>query len=419
LRLACNKIHCKQLLSPSLMLQPSSSPPPPPPSSTRFPRQNTPTMHCCASTSHRPASCNDKVFRPMLLPRFGARDFPRRVRRRGQRARRRRRRAALATPRRCGCDGSGAAAPPACPRSEWAGMHWRRREQAGVVQHAARLVQRVRRHRERRSSSSRAPRVQTVLRAQARVRRHILFLVTPCCSRCKAWAPCSAHGASPVLPDLPTQRPTLARHAPQSCAFASARAALAHHRYRRWAAAAAGCAVRRSAAACACAQAAVRAGRIRRHLPAQSRAAHCVAISWGRTRMACLRRGSGCTGASASVCVRRSAGGGRRSHAHLSNMLIDGRAGVAKDLKRGFTLAAAGAAHLAAVTLGAMVLPNTKRAGKGERGGGQLLWAVRGWSVLLEWLWRRCAGLCRGCATLQPCSGTGACKRSSKLGPHV
>ena len=55
---------------------------------------------------------------------------------------------------------------------------------------------------------------------------------------------------------------------------------------------------------------------------------------------------------------------------------------------------------------------------KGERGGGQLLWAVCGWRVLLLWL-GRCAGPCRGSATLQPCSGAGACKRSEQLGLHV
>jgi hypothetical protein len=53
------------------------------------------------------------------------------------------------------------------------------------------------------------------------------------------------------------------------------------------------------------------------------------------------------------------------------------------------------------------------------RGGGQLLWAVCGWMVLHVWTGRRCAGLCRGCATLSPCRGSGACRRSVQLGRHV
>jgi hypothetical protein len=42
------------------------------------------------------------------------------------------------------------------------------------------------------------------------------------------------------------------------------------------------------------------------------------------------------------------------SHAHLSDMLIDGRAGVAKDVKRAFALAAAGAALGCAHSKGAL-----------------------------------------------------------------
>jgi TPR repeat protein len=44
------------------------------------------------------------------------------------------------------------------------------------------------------------------------------------------------------------------------------------------------------------------------------------------------------------------------SHAHLSNMLIDGRAGVAKDRERGFAMAAAGAALGCAHSKGALGL---------------------------------------------------------------
>jgi uncharacterized protein len=74
-----------------------------------------------------------------------------------------------------------------------------------------------------------------------------------------------------------------------------------------------------------------------------------------------LRRGSGCTRSSASARWL-SAGGGRRccstrfapSHAHLSDMLIEGRPGVAKDVKRGFELAAAGAALGCAHSKGAL-----------------------------------------------------------------
>jgi hypothetical protein len=39
--------------------------------------------------------------------------------------------------------------------------------------------------------------------------------------------------------------------------------------------------------------------------------------------------------------------------------------------------------------------------------------------VLRYWLWWRCEELCRGSATLQPCSGTGACSCSEQLGHHV
>jgi hypothetical protein len=82
------------------------------------------------------------------------------------------------------------------------------------------------------------------------------------------------------------------------------------------------------------------------------------------------------------------------SHAHVSSMLIEGRPGVAVDKKRGFELAAAGAvqgcAHQQGCTQPLLRCgPWCGRgqgeracAGKGERSGGQLLWADGGWSVL-------------------------------------
>ena len=82
------------------------------------------------------------------------------------------------------------------------------------------------------------------------------------------------------------------------------------------------------------------------------------------------------------------------SHAFLSDMLSDGRPGVGKDGKRAFELAAAGAALGCAHSKGALGVCwfgccqrccERAGAGKGERGGGQLLRAVRGWSVLLCW----------------------------------
>jgi len=83
------------------------------------------------------------------------------------------------------------------------------------------------------------------------------------------------------------------------------------------------------------------------------------------------------------------------SHAHASSMLCEGRTGVAVDKKRAFELAAAGAAsgcahrtaraHSAAATLGAMVLPKTKREG--------LRWEGRALrrAAALGSLWLECA----------------------------
>ena len=82
------------------------------------------------------------------------------------------------------------------------------------------------------------------------------------------------------------------------------------------------------------------------------------------------------------------------SHAFLSNMLIEGRPGVAKDEKRAFELAFAGAvlgcAHskgaLGRFYIGGYGVAEDEAMGacawKGEREGGQLLWAVCGWTVL-------------------------------------
>jgi hypothetical protein len=111
------------------------------------------------------------------------------------------------------------------------------------------------------------------------------------------------------------------------------------------------------------------------------------------------------------------------SHAHLSDMVIDGRAGVAKDRKRAFAFASAGAALGCAQSKGVLgcCYFGCDGVAKDEARGLalQLLRAVCGWSVLPRWLWRCCAGLCRGCATLQPCSGTGACNSLFKFGRHV
>ena len=121
------------------------------------------------------------------------------------------------------------------------------------------------------------------------------------------------------------------------------------------------------------------------------------------------------------------------SHACLSNMLNDGKPGVGKDGKRAFELAAAGVVLGCAHSKGALgrcyvfalgvaedaaVHCERAGAGKGERGGGQLLRAVRGWELLLLWC-RCCAGQSGGCATLAPCSGTGACRCSVRLQRHV
>jgi hypothetical protein len=119
------------------------------------------------------------------------------------------------------------------------------------------------------------------------------------------------------------------------------------------------------------------------------------------------------------------------SHAFLSGMLVDGRPGVAKDEKRAFKLAKAGAALGCAHSKGALgrcyffgqgVAANV---GKGlalgresEAAGscfGQFVVGMcyyKGLGVAQD----KASG---GCATLPPCSGTGACRSSVRLGRHV
>ncbi len=189
---------------------------------------------------------------------------------------------------------------------------------------------------------------------------------------------------------------------------------------------------------CACAEAAVRARRIRRHLPAQSRASwrHFLGSKLNQAE-SLFEEGQQLHGEqrfseAAERWGRAALLQHAPSHAHLSYVLIDGRPGVAKDVKRGFELAADGAALGCAHSKGALgccyvgghgVAEDEARGlalgRESEAGGGQLLWAVCGWSVLRLWCWWCCARLCRGRATLQPCSGTRAYIRSVQFGHHV
>jgi hypothetical protein len=74
-----------------------------------------------------------------------------------------------------------------------------------------------------------------------------------------------------------------------------------------------------------------------------------------RQRTLFSRRGSGCTASSGTATHWQAAlSKHAASHAFLSDMLIDGRPGVAKDVKRVFKLAKAGAAFGCAHSKGAL-----------------------------------------------------------------
>jgi hypothetical protein len=118
------------------------------------------------------------------------------------------------------------------------------------------------------------------------------------------------------------------------------------------------------------------------------------------------------------------------SHAFLSDMLIYGRPDVAKDEKRGFELAAAGAgmgcAHSKGM-LGCCLVAGVgvaKDEVKGLALGRESAAAGSSFGQLVVgWCYDAglgcCAGLCRGYATLPPRSSTRSCRRSEQLGLHV
>ena len=106
------------------------------------------------------------------------------------------------------------------------------------------------------------------------------------------------------------------------------------------------------------------------------------------------------------------------SHAHMSDMLIYGRAGVAIDVKRAFEFAAAGAALGCAHSKGALGrcyaygLGVAKDAARGLALGRE---SAAAGSCFGQFVVGKCyrhghggAGLCGGCATVPPCSGSAA-----------
>jgi hypothetical protein len=119
------------------------------------------------------------------------------------------------------------------------------------------------------------------------------------------------------------------------------------------------------------------------------------------------------------------------SHAHLSSMLVEGRAGVAVDRKRGFALAAAGEALGCAHSKGALgdcyvgglgVAEDQARGlalGRESEAAGSCF----GQFVVGQCYYFGRGGVARDYAesftTLQPCSGAGVCSCSVQLGHHV
>ena len=122
------------------------------------------------------------------------------------------------------------------------------------------------------------------------------------------------------------------------------------------------------------------------------------------------------------------------SHAHLSDMLLDGRPHVANDAKRAFQVASAGAALGCAHSKGALGRCLVTALSTGEVDQDAKLIKMHGLAAeccsgqLLRphccWIMLPCRAEClegqsRGCATLSPCSGTRACGGTVQLGQHV